>query len=495
MVATFASATGGTDSQAGGSEVTTLTTFVNHSWYPITGFTGAIADQITEDTGIRLDITIAVDSRQLGVMIASGDLPDLTYTDSQLDTLSNAGISHSYDDLIKQYGIDWDIDPMLRGNSLLFSTDGKIYFVRNHAPTTSDWQDATSGVPMTGSLGIRQDILDELGNPRLETLEDLEKIYEMVKEAYPEMILLEFNPWWQFNVFRIWSGVTMLNWLEQSDGSYNYYANTAVYKDMLEMLNRWYRKGFMIADNFALQDQAPPWYAAGQAFSASFCTQNCNYEDDFELQALNPNYKSVEVAPLDHADYATSDIGWSGTFISKDTAHPKAAIEYMAYMFTPYAQRLTQMGREGIDYELDPTSGLPVFAKEWTAALAEGTHNTKYNPWLYFGGSELVEAIARTAAIPDYAENYAQVYDEIRAGYRNAPWISAAEPQGQTDERIALTKIKDMVVPFEAKIIMAATDAEFEANYAEFVSSMKGAGLDMLEDYMSQRIPQMQQKY
>ena len=476
-------------------EPVTLTCFIGHSWYPVDTFTGIIAEQITKDTGVTLDMTIAADGNQLGVLIASGDLPDMVYTDGQLDKLSDGSICHSYDDLIAQYNIDWDIDPISRGNALRFSADGKIYMVRNHAPTATEWESAKIGAPMTGSLQYRQDIYEALGSPKLATLEDFEALLGMVKEKYPDVIPFTFGEHHRFNVLKSFTGLSGLSFIKQADGTYRYYANTEKYVGMMAMINGWFRKGYMNADNFVLTGDSLNFYSTGKAFSNTGCTQNCNKSDDDKMKKIDPSYKSVECMPLSDYNYVTSDTGWSGTFITKNCSNPEAAIKYMQYMFTPYAQKLTQMGREGIDYTMG-ADGIPVYSAEWTAALADTeVFNKTYNPWLYFGGAETAEAVGRCAALPNYATEYEPVYKVIRSAYRNEPWISAAEPVGEMDEKIAYDKIKDMMKPFEAKLIMSASEAEFTKNYEEYLAAMKSAGLDSLETYISKKIPETEAMY
>ncbi len=494
--ATTAAATTEAATEPAMIEPVTLTCFVGHSWYPIDTFTGIIAEQITKDTGVTLDFTIAADGNQLGVLIASGDLPDLVYTDAQLDKLSDAAISHSYDDLIAQYNIDWPIDPISRGNASRFSADGKIYFVRNHAPAPGEWENAKIGAPMTGSLLYRDDIYKALGSPKFDTLEDFEAILGMVKDKYPDLIPYTFNEHHRFGAFKNFTGLSGLSFLKQDDGSYKYNANTEGYKDLMKMINGWFRKGYMNADNFVLTGDNLNFYKTGKAFSETSCTQNCNKSSHDAMVQVDPSFKSVESKPLgDKYTYATSDTGWSGTFITQNCSNPEAAIKYMQYMFTPYAQKLCQMGREGIDYTLD-ASGIPVYSAEWQAASADTElFNKTFNPWLYFGGAESVEATGRCASLPNYATEYEPQYKLIRDSYENLPWISASEPVGEMDEKIIYDKIKDMLKPMEAKMIMSASDAEFTKNYDEYLAAMKAAGLDELEAYMSKRIPEVEKNY
>jgi putative aldouronate transport system substrate-binding protein len=474
----------------------TLTCFINHPWYAVDSFTGYIPEQITKDTGVTLDLIIATDSQQLGVMIASGLTTDLVYTDTQLDKLSNANLCYAYDDLIAQYGLDWDISPRSLRISLLYSHDGKAYCIRNHYPETNEWKNSEFGVPMLPSMLMRKDMLTNLGNPSLTSLDDLSKIFDNVKSEYPNIIPLVFDAYWRFGCFRIWTGVTMLDWIAQADGTYQYYIRTQAYKNMLKMLNGWYRKGYMVSDNFVAEGQDNSnWYSAGRAFATTSCTQNSNVSNDIMLKAIDPTYESTEVMPLGLTDYAVSDIGWSGTFITRKCTSPEAAIRFMRYMFTPYAQKLCQMGREGIDYTIDETTGIPVFSKDWMASIANYTNNKIYNPWIYLGGSEQVEAIARCSSLQSYEKDYDKIYDAIRSGYSNHPWISAAEPIVDIEEKTIMDKIKDLTNPFEAKIVLSDSDSVFEANYGEFLETADDCGLSYLESYMNKRIPVMELQF
>ncbi|MGA2977228.1 MAG: hypothetical protein ABSF77_18125 [Spirochaetia bacterium] len=480
-------------------QVKTLKVFINHTWYPTKTFTGIIPDEITRLTGVKLDPTIAVDDQQLGVMIASGSLPDLVYTASLLDRLSNANVCLDYDGLISKYKVNWKIDPLLRGNALSLSTDGKIYALLNHFSTTADWQKATFGVPMDPSLFLRKDLVDQLGNPKLTNLDDLTKVFGMVKTKWPDIVPFTFDYNWRFAALAAWNGLpwqwTAGQFVKQSDGSYKYYIGTQNYSKMLKLLNGWFRNGYMSADNFAATNTtATAPYEAGKAFSLTSCTQNNNATEQAALTKVNPNYISVESMPLANYPYVSSDIGWSGTFITKKASDPETAIKLVAWMFTPAAQMLTQNGREGIEYTLG-ANGVPTFSKAWMDSVANGTQNQVYDPWFYFGGSAIAEAFGRCASHQNYDKYDAAPYKAITKLHENDPWITAALPVSGTDEKTILDTIVAMVPNFEAKVIMSASDADFQNNYNAYMAAAKSAGMQKLEAYMSKKIPEVQKRY
>lgn len=95
---------GSPDAAAGGNapakpgQVKELSLFIDASWYPVTEWKGPVADMITEKTGVKLKVTVATDDKQLPLMIASGDLPDLVFTSSNIDRLSDSKLSYSWNE-------------------------------------------------------------------------------------------------------------------------------------------------------------------------------------------------------------------------------------------------------------------------------------------------------------------------------------------------------------------------------------------------------------
>ena len=473
-------------------ETTTLTCYINHTWYVNYGFTGIIPEEITRQTGIALEVTVATDNSQLGGMLASQNLPDLIYSSSMLGRLSNSNVSLCYDDLIQAYEVDWEISSELRSNALTFSADNRLYTVLNHYSSTQDWKDVP-GVPMTGSLLVRQDILDALGNPPLGTLEDLMEVYALVREAYPDMIPLVFDGTHRFNVFLNWFGMGTVEFVEQEGDNYLMRFRDSRYREMLNYLNQLYRKGFLLADNFASEESmtAIP-YRTGKAFSYSSCTQNSNVHMQAYLQEIDKGYNSVELAPLEGAAYDVSDIGWSGTFITVNNAHPKESIQLIAWMFTPEAQRLTQWGREGVDYIING-DGMPIFTQGVKELIAQNNHTRIYNPWFYFGGSAIVEAIGRYAVLD--TEVYEQTYTSIRNNYKNNPWVVAALPMTGEPEKDIYDKIINSYMDYETKVILSTSDQEFEENYTAYMRDLNRMGVEQLEEYMTRRIAEIKPYY
>lgn len=485
---TGAETDGGDTADAGSGELKKLSIFIDHTWYPVDSFTGIIPEEIKKRTGIDLDVTVAVDDSQLGVMIASGELPDLVYTQRLLDRLSDDNVCYSYEDLIEEYNVDWEIPAKQLGIARGYSKDGKAYTVLNLYSDKSDWE-KTSATPMVGSMAYRKDIYDAIGSPEINNLDDMFSVMGTVKEKYPDMVPLQLNENWNTEVFRDLLGMGALKYIEQEDGSYIHYSEDPRYKDMLMWLNKCYLNGYIVPDDKYFVSGSTA-IATDKYFFSCICTQNGLANAD--LSAIDPSYVLYEMKPFDTASYAQSNLGWSGVFISKNNKDPEASIKFIQQMFTPEMQKLSQMGREGIDYTLNE-EGLPEFSEDWKKASEANTLKVDYNNWFYLGGSAIVEAEGRVAVYkPEWV---ADAYPEINKRYDNLPWIEAARPLGESDEKIIEDKIVELVKVYEQKIILANSQDEAAALYDEYIKNAGTTGIEKLDAYMTDKIAEIMPLY
>lgn len=487
-VSTDATSADPSSTAAAEQEPVTLTCFLNQTWYWTDKFEGIIPEAITAKTGVKLETTRAVDDKQLGLMIASGDLPDLIWTSSDLDRLSDENLSYSYTDLMAQYTPDWEVDKLRQTNAASYSKDGKIYFILNNFNTAEEWNQYP-GTPMLPTLAFRSDIMAELGNPKMDTLDDYVKILGMVKEKYPDKIPLatSTDAGWRMMFFRCMMGIGNSNFIENTDGSVIYFVDHPKYKDYCAFVNNLYRKGYINADNFSLSDaDTKPLFQNAKSFSFSGYTQGEMYRYGQMAQAVEPSATVMESKPLgSDGVYYSSGIGWSGLVITKKCPYPDKAIEMMQYLFTDEGQKLGEWGREGTEFTMGD-DGYPKFSDEWLeAAASDKTLYGKYNPAFFFGTSGAVEATGRIAVLP---EDYRAVYSTFKPLMQTCPWISYAEPKGDSDENTIYAKMKDLTYNNEVKVFLSATDEEFNKNFDEYMANAKQIGVEELEAYMTENV-------
>lgn len=469
-----------------------LTIFLNHTWYPIEEFKGIIPDEITRRTGIRLVPTKATDASQLGVLASSGELPDLVFTSTMLDILSDPEICYSYNELIDEYNVDWDIDEGHIINAKAFSPDDNYYFIFSHASTNKDWA-KSSGVPMVGSMLYRYDMLEELGNPEINNLDDLDRVFGMVKEKWPDVTPLVFNvdTWW-LEPFKTWNGCTLQDFIINDNDQCEIVAKTEPFKQYLSYCNNMYRKGYINADNFSWNtSDMVSAFGSGKAFASIGNTQTGNRPPTGSgsylqmLQEVAPNAQLREMKPLSDYPLINSEVGWCGTFITKNNKNVEASIRFLQFMYSEEGQKLSQWGREGSEYVIDE-NGVPVFSEEWKKANEEGKLNEIYCTNFHLGGSKILEAESRCAI---EGEEFVESNKAIRESYTNEPWYVYSAPKtSDGDYKVIYDQMVDLVRSAQAKIILSEDDSEFEKNYNEFIEQLNKIGVDRLAEYMTPKL-------
>lgn len=458
-----------------------LTIFINHTWYGTDTFTGFIPEEITRQTGIVLEPTIAVDNTQLGVMVASGDMPDLIYTSEQIDTLADPDVSYAYNELIEQYNVDWEPTAAQIGVGKLFNNvpgDDNYYCILNHVDSNEAWAETTGLVPMAPSIQIRQKIYEEIGSPELNSLDDMLAAFAKVKELYPDMVCMRISWSWEYRPLRVEVGLPDFEFVEGPDGTYIHYTEDPKFVEIMKFLNECYLKGYISTDDGFFIENDNTSIAKDNFFCLLHCTQDGLTSANADLKGLGCDDNYFVMMPFDSANYATSDIGWSATFITKSCSNPEAAINLMKWMFSFEGQKVCQMGREGIDYTVDE-NGFYVFSDDWKAATNDGTLIEKYNPWYYLGGSAIVEAASRIH--PEDAPLCADAYAKMLETYKNEPWLKAALPQGSGDDAILYAKYKELRLKYEKKMILSGGADEVDAIYAEFMKDAEAVGLATLD--------------
>jgi len=477
-----------TTTAPGPTEPTEFSLFISMTWYWVDQWAGLIPELLTETQGVTFDVTRATDNQQLGLMIASDDLPDVVYTDVEINRLSDEKYCYAYDDLISQYAPDWEPGETQVMIARTKSKDGKFYYVPNEVASVEEWRNAKAGAPLFGSLHLRQDILDELGNPALNNMDDLMDIFGQVKEKYPEMIPVIMDKDWLDTFFENQMGVpeyypTGLPLYMTDDGKLAYITGHPNYKSYLEYMNKLYQNGYIIAENFAFKNasESQAYVSSNQCFGYTHCGNN-SVSLNAQGQPTNPSTSWMAVNPKlggDDVKLVTAGTGWCGTFITKQNEHPDVMIKFLQYMFSLEGQRLSQWGREGIEWTMG-ADGLPKFSDEWVeASLDEDLFNTKYCPRFFFGISPTVEAEGR--ALNDTPEVKAH-NEKVRAIVEIQPELNLCLPAADTDASTLLAKLETMRQSAEVQCILSANDADFQTNYDNLIGQTQSIGVDKINE-------------
>ncbi|WP_339187320.1 ABC transporter substrate-binding protein [Paenibacillus sp. FSL R5-0490] len=143
-----------------------------------------IGKVLQEQTGVdwKMEYLVGDSATKAGVMIASGDYPDVISSSGEMSKLLDAGAYIPLDDLIEEYGpnIKRVYGPYF--DKMKNAEDGKIYAL----PYTAN-QGEYSGSPNVGggAFWIQRSVLKEFDYPKITTLDEYFDLIQDYKEKHP----------------------------------------------------------------------------------------------------------------------------------------------------------------------------------------------------------------------------------------------------------------------------------------------------------------------
>ena len=328
-----------------------------------------VALKIKEATGVTIVYQHPVGGEnleQIPLMIASGDYPDLIHVTFDLPSMIDAQALIPLDDLIEKRGEHIKAlygDQMGRNRNSL--ADPQIYALGHDDVHRGKWD-------VTGNLQIQHAVLKDLGYPKMETLDDIEKALKAYKEKYPTIngqptlglsFVMPF--WWLLQVGN--ASMFMIGqpdngeWIIESDTLNAYYKYLYPGMDIYSRwLNKMYNEGLFDPESFTQTfDEYTAKIASGRVLAVSCPSQ-------WLLQArqslINDGMPERTYAPMPivaSSDYQSAElfdpgfsVGW-GISITKNCKDPERALEFIDWLCSEEAQVLLYWGIEGVNYTVE----------------------------------------------------------------------------------------------------------------------------------------------
>lgn len=463
-------------------EVKELSLFIDASWYPVKDWKGPVAEMITAKTGVKLNVMVATDEKQLPLMISSGDLPDLVFTYANIDRLSDSKLSYPWNELIEKYAPDFKIDDTRIAIHTM--DDGNFYTVRNSFATQEEMDQNKYAIGSDGNPGIavREDLLEELGNPPIQSIEDFVKVLGMVKEKYPDMIPLIMDKDWIEQYFLQQFGVEALldGWYER-DGKIDYAIRQPEMLEFFKFMNSLYRNGYILSENYAYtNDQIDDQYAlSGKAFAHSHTVGVADMDNiKAESEGNSYKFKMLPSSISEKSKIVSTGLGFAGTFITKKNKDPEASIKFLEYLASDEGRKLTMFGVEG---------------EHWTWN-DEGYPNLNYSPsdadfinnngikWWYLYNDGVMEGLQ--GYVPGTQKTEALLQRKEITIYK--PEIGLIQTQPDSEEKTIKTKIDEMIKNEKVKIYLAESEEEAVASYESMIKNAEKIGLQRLVDWANE---------
>ena len=332
-------------------------------------FTNPVAEKITEETGIKLEISHPVggDEQAIPLMIASGDYPDMIFAKGDINKMIDAGALIPLDDLIEE-----------RGDNLKTLYGDQMDRLRNSLEDPQIYHLGTGGVTNTynatsGTNQIAMKVLKDQGYPEIKTLEQYEEALTNYMATNPTtedgqdhigLSLLGSDWRWLITVGNPSGFAAGL----QDDGQWHVNEETGdtVYKFQLpetkeyfKWLNHMNDIGLLDPESFTqTYDTYIAKLSSGRVLGLA--DQDWNYMS--AVAALKQEGKDDSLwAPLpttlgpEYISQSTKDYGFTGTTgisITSSSEYQEEAFDFLDWMASEEAQILVNWGVEGENYEI-----------------------------------------------------------------------------------------------------------------------------------------------
>lgn len=407
-------------------------------------------------------ISIANYDNQLAMDMTSGEQVDVFFTMSYNTLMSNKQLL-DITDYIEQYGqglVEQTTADWLKSTSV----GGRIYAVP-----------VINGKAMTCTVAMRTDILEKYGlAPELKmakdindsdmqmNLEELEHVFQVVKENEPDMITLfypisgaGFTGLINYDSLTDGNGVLMGN-----DGwdVVNLY-ETDEYYQMLEQTRKWYENGYIKSDAATDNESESSYMSAGRLF-ASISYSEVGLDAQYKA-STGYDYTCVKIKTPLLTSSSLSGMVWG---VASTTKVPEASVKFMNLAYTSRdISNLMCYGVQDVHWVLND---------DGTVSYPEGIDNTNalYPSSTYW---------AMPNSLVGYPlEGNPSDYNDILAENNKTAPVSRAlgfsfDQTNVTTQSAAVSAVLDEYLPG-----FKTGSLNLEENYDKFIEKLKAAGID-----------------
>lgn len=463
-----------------------------------TGFQGtsyndnmAVHQRLQEVTGINLDWQVSPGgqwAQTVRIRLASGqDLPDLVRvpgTPGDAIRYADDGLILPLKDMINSYAPNivkmFEEYPALKKGHI--APDGEIYFMANYI----------TGLPNGLGVTIRMDWLDKLGLDMPETIDEWYTALKAFKEndlngeGAGNIIPYGGHLDYFLSGFGMTSSRNQRYWYDGSGNVY-FFAMHPRFKEYLTFLNKLYSEGLL-----------DPMYGAGQSTIGQLRDQNRvavatgwpGSQDVFDMRLLNLDVPDVNwiyaLPPKDENGNHTLQVlntcrNTSRWGITKDAKDESVVMRFLDYTYAAQdGVRLLHMGFEGEQWEL--VDGVAKFKDTMF-------NDPKYN---YVAQLRLVGAFTAYMDSQSLEFNLARYQGKFVSGLRDieAAAVAASYPvvTPTIDEQEKVINLsEDITSTIDEMTVLFVTGKEPLENFDKFINTLKGMGIEELQELYSQQ--------
>ncbi|MDO4285090.1 MAG: ABC transporter substrate-binding protein [Eubacteriales bacterium] len=418
---------------------------------------------------------------QVNLMLAAGEQVDLfqAYNTSHLKYIQDGtalDITDYLDNELKETA-EIIYDDFLAPTTVEGRTYGILNMGSNYVP---------------GGFCYREDITEELGidMTQVTTPEALTEVFAQVKEAYPDMIVIDpnrANALFETYLGKIAGFDPLGDNITYSIAGVAYQDNSTVvniydtpeFRDLANLTRSWYQAGYFSADAATTTATTAELLMSGNCFGTFCGLGNPNIAQQY---TTNYGYPFENIQISDSMIWAGDNNAW---MINSTSKSPSAAAKFMNLLYTDaYVDNLLVYGEEGVDYQLDENECAVAPEGYTDLNSVKYTNNMNYyfwgNKWLTYPvvgglyGEEKEANMAENYAgehsayygfLFDYSEYEAQYTAclNIIEEYRKSLWVGAADVDTtleELDSRLKAAGMEDLIAEKQTQLDKWLSDQE-----------------------------------
>ena len=454
---------------------------------------GTITGDISAKTGIKAEVEIPAQEAdtQLKLKILHDELPDvISITDaSTIQYLVASGKVWTIDEFFETYKPDSHLLKRFPEDikQELIKRDGGWYALPSHmnsADAREIWKakrkywDDIANYSDNNVIMWNRDLLEQLGLKAadLETEDAVLDALEKAKESGMIPLFLDGNMY-QDSSLKILLATFGAEWVDD-EGNYTDIYLQPEAKDTLKFVNTCIRRGYLQAEELAYENVQMKELLSSEdvlCFIGNVANTSTNEREWISSGAiLSSNGKQPVFGKQMRAS-----TGWMQTFISKDCTDPEKIAAWIDYMTSDEGMLLCLYGYEGKDYTIG-ADGTFYRTKEREHATDDYSA-TGLGAWWPFENNAWRRSVA--------SEN--EHYGEIKMAYARNPKtvryddslllfpadvLPVGSEEGQLEQKLENFKEQQILVT-----ILAATDAQFEAEYEKLIQGLYDEGIEKID--------------
>ncbi|MFC5404894.1 extracellular solute-binding protein [Cohnella soli] len=471
----------------------------NYDWYTMNPWGGDPATKWIKDN-LKVDVesipSSGASSQKFATMLASKNLPDVIWLDRgpDVEKLVKAGMVVPLDAYLDKY-------PNLKKYAgeatlnMLRASDGKLYQFPN-------WY---TNRPMgNGGYAVNIEIYKALGEPKLETFDDLYAYLKQVKEKYPKVVPFETGLSGN-GMDMLYAGMAadhpiqnlVMRGVPQGDKLTSLFTDP-VYRETMKYSSKLFREKLITQDALTQTwDQVKEKLNNGTvAVYGSYDTAGVVPNADELVKQKNPagGYKFIWPIHKEGVDpnkvwvnqYDT--LGWNVSLITKSAKNPEGIFAYLDWLTSPEGERVIFWGPEGMYWKGTDETGAPIYTDKYIQDKEERTKNMAiWDTFQWAGNTSYIDGskAANELRLPADKQSWDTVF-QTQVAWKtsyDATEYNGIEPIQESEEGVIAQQVGQITEQSRAKILFAKSDEEVDAILDKAEKDAQAAGYAKLLEF------------